>query len=368
MYSNCFAPIPTQYEGIKEIYVTEDPSILSTDRQTEIWTETDIAALPASQKIIHSIENATVYTFSSHAKNLDSILERDTSSIPQNIIVIGGGATINKSLYLAGEFPRKDISITLVPTTVLAMADVAIGSKGIIDALEKQTSENHIVPQKNYFRRYVNPDTVLLEPEFIESLPNIQKKHGLSECLKHGLMQDKDLYEICLNLLSERDLDSQTTYNAALRTMELKAAVLAVDPFEEDYGQVLSYGHLSAHSIEKAHHFSVPHGRSVLWGCLLDLHLAGNQTIYQELADCLREGGVLELTDVDFTNSQFSQLIEPAHNTDHKPFHFNSDGKFQIIKLDTVGQYALPQPLTRIPLEFPEIKASLEAVSTDLMT
>src|SRR5262249_39837272 len=140
------------------------------------------------------------------------------------------------------------------------------------------------VPLKNAIGVYENPTAVLIDQDFLKNLPNLEKKVGLSECLKHGLLQDTGLLEEVYRLLRSTDPPYDACMRAALQTMHLKRTVLSFDPWEEGVAQVLLFGHLHAHSLERASGFTVTHGQAVFYGLLVDLKLGGaSQNLYDEV-------------------------------------------------------------------------------------
>lgn len=164
---------------------------------------------------------------------------------------------------------RGRVPLISVPTTPTAVADVAVGSK---TAANVDTP----FPLKNALGTYHNPAAVLLDAGYVESMPASALCLGTAESLKHGLLQDCDLFESCLQELRATAPDARPVFAIAERTLELKRVVLSFDPWEEDLGRVLLYGHIAAHSLERSLGFRVAHAVAVLWGVLVDLNLDGS--------------------------------------------------------------------------------------------
>src|SRR5262249_3007772 len=151
--------------------------------------------------------------------------------------------------------------------TLLSIADVAIGSKtsinfGIGDSKDLPAPLN----EKHTIGAYHNPTAVLIDKRYLDTLPPEEYKFGLVECLKHGLLQDSNLFATAGELLQAGSPDQERAYSAAIRTAELKSDTLELDPWEVGYGKLLLYGHLHAHAIERVTNMEVPHGTAVLLG------------------------------------------------------------------------------------------------------
>lgn len=344
MYFKQFRALPL--DGAKTSMITISEKLPTIEGIVFAWTDKALLGNHITQNIIRQYCTHTGF-FSSSKKNRQSYIEYIgeapvAQEIPHAILIIGGGTTINKSLYLADSYKKQGSVIIIIPTNVLAIADVAIGSKGILDAYIEDVAGTAIVPQKNYFRKYVNPDFVYLNKDFLQSLSTEEIYNGLSECLKHGIMQDDELLrDVLIGYDSPKNIDK--IYNVSIRTMERKAEVLNFDPFEQKgYGQILSYGHLHAHSLEKATLFSIPHGRAVIWGVLLDIILASSNIDFTTFKPCFK---ALRRHDIRLEDSEFIRLLLEAYKTDHKPFNFDKSGGFRSIAVTKIGQYRAPVEL-----------------------
>lgn len=202
------------------------------------------------------------------------------------VLIVGGGTLLNFGGFIANVLYR-GLTTVLVPTTVMAIADVAIGSKTSLNLL---TLEG--MPFKHALGTYHNPAAIVLDNRFLQELPSEQRRLGLSECLKHGLLQDPGLFKQALALMVDQEPSWERCYDVACQTMELKAEVLSLDPWEASYGRLLLFGHLHAHSLERLSGLTVPHGRAVIFGLLVDLHLSGCDA-YAELRDASVRSRVL---------------------------------------------------------------------------
>jgi len=324
-----------------------------------------------------------VYTVASgeHAKSIDGFakLTQELRQIfeakrspPRTVVAVGGGTLINvanaamaqltgRINFLGEEIcqPIEYDHYLVLPSTVLAVADVALGSKGNINSHEK----------KHAFRSYFEPSAIMLDPKILESLSVVEIKRGLVECLKHAILQD-DSYGIgapqlrdVLSMLRRPDPPSDLAFALASLTMYAKAAVLGRDTFEKSWkgGLLLSYGHLHAHAWESSSGFQVSHGDAVLFGMLVDLKLNGDPELYKLILSVVP---FTPLKDAVFDHTPSRQGLASAYAQETKPFYLDANGAYKILKVTQKGDYqaARLDAQSAEPSKAVSIHAMLEAV------
>lgn len=256
------------------------------------------------------------------------------------VVAVGGGVLLNFISFIASILYR-GVSCVLVPTTVMAMADVAIGSKTSVNVSLATGARKHLLGT------YWNPVCVIYDDEFIEGLSRLQVFGGLSECLKHGILQDQSLVKEIVRLSTSDSSPKDWCRDIAAvcwKTMLLKSAILMDDPWEErGLGYLLLYGHLHAHSIERASNFSVSHGVALYVGLFVDAKLSKNE----EVCSIIR--GIFAVTGLskdENLSSLFASLADPvrfrtsmseAYRIDPKPHHHDGNGGYQFLDVPTVG-------------------------------
>jgi 3-dehydroquinate synthetase len=164
-----------------------------------------------------------------------------------------------------------------------------------------------------------------------------EKKIGLAESLKHGLLENVLLFENTDHLLRDPDPNPALCFDIAIRTMDLKSRLLAVDPFEKSRAQILLYGHLHAHSLERYFgNGTTPHGIALYAGILLDLLLTQSYELYNRVLETvLASQLVLPLKDiVDFAR------LRKCYERDTKNQNFDANGRFRAIKVSSMAEYA----------------------------
>lgn len=179
------------------------------------------------------------------------------------LIALGGGVVGDVTGFLASIFLR-GVPLVQVPTTLLAMVDAGIGGKTAINLPEG----------KNLLGTFHQPRLVVIDPEFLHTLPPKERLNGLAEVLKAGFIRDRELLEQMdrngLGIFSHSGELQEIIYRAA----GIKAAIVAADAREQDLRRLLNFGHTLGHGLEAASGFRLPHGRAVALGMLMALRLS----------------------------------------------------------------------------------------------
>ena len=86
--------------------------------------------------------------------------------------------------FVASTFKR-GIKFINIPTTLLSMVDASVGSKTGVD----------LDNLKNLIGLFSNPEMVLIDTSYLETLPERELKSGVAEVIKYGLTFDSKLLE-----------------------------------------------------------------------------------------------------------------------------------------------------------------------------
>ena len=176
------------------------------------------------------------------------------------LVALGGGVVGDLTGFVAALFMR-GIPVVQVPTTLLAMVDAAIGGKTAIN----------IPAGKNLVGAFHQPRLVLIDPEFLLSLPPRERRNGLAEVVKAGFIRDAGLLELLAGpgrgLFQDRQLRDRARLTEIIgRAAAIKARIVAADERESDIRRILNFGHTLGHAFEKASHFRLKHGEAVALG------------------------------------------------------------------------------------------------------
>lgn len=180
--------------------------------------------------------------------NTLSDLDGDRKSL---LINVGGGVVTDLGGFVACTFKR-GISYVNIPTSLLSMVDASVGGKTGVD----------LGTLKNQIGVISTPDIVLIDTQYLNTLPQDQMRSGLAEMLKHGLINGEEYWNKFINLsdLNIDDLD-QLIYESVL----IKKEVVDKDPFEGGLRKTLNFGHTLGHAIE-SYFLSNPNKKALLHG------------------------------------------------------------------------------------------------------
>ncbi|HET7146746.1 MAG TPA: bifunctional shikimate kinase/3-dehydroquinate synthase [Gaiellaceae bacterium] len=175
------------------------------------------------------------------------------------IAALGGGCTTDAAGFAAATYLR-GVPWVPVPTTLVGQVDAAIGGKTAID-----------LPQgKNLVGAFHWPARTVIDPALLETLPPRERREGLAEVVKTGLLADKPLWEL--------DDDELVRRCAAF-----KAGICLRDPHDRGERKLLNLGHTFAHALEAAAGYEgVTHGEAVALGLTAALRLSGRDTAHVE--------------------------------------------------------------------------------------
>lgn len=253
------------------------------------------------------------------------------------VLVIGGGSLINMATFLCAALSKtnKNLSYCIVPTTYLSMVDVAYGSLGLLN-------DNG---NKNKYRNSFDPTSIVIDRNFIRTLPLSEIKRGVSETLKHALLQDNGAHHMiyptvneCLNFLKGNDVPLDKLMHLIHKTLQAKASVItAMNKGNSTIENILSYGHLDAEPREAASRLQLAHGDSVLLGLAIELALAKNYAAYTELINTIPFTPLAhQLSNINFDQ----ELMKESYRSSCKKRFVVGGDVYRLIKLSHQGQFA----------------------------
>ena len=171
------------------------------------------------------------------------------------VIGLGGGMIGDISGFVAAIYHR-GIPHVQIPTTLLAMADSSIGGKTGVNTERG----------KNLAGAFHLPWEVRIDPRFLTTLPAEERRAGMAEVVKTGLLAGEDLWA----LPDEEMIRACAAF---------KSAVVLSDPYErEGRRAILNLGHTFAHALEAGSDYTLRHGDAVALGLLAALRLSGRST------------------------------------------------------------------------------------------
>lgn len=172
------------------------------------------------------------------------------------LIALGGGVVGDLTGFTAAIYMR-GIPYIQVPTTLMAQVDSAIGGKTGVDDRGA----------KNVLGAFHQPKAVMIDLEFLHTLPDKEMANGIAEIAKYGAIEDPGLLDLlekgeeALRLRNKVFLEEIVS-----RSCRIKKAIVEIDEMEKGVRRILNFGHTVGHALEAASGFSLPHGEAVAVG------------------------------------------------------------------------------------------------------
>lgn len=181
------------------------------------------------------------------------------------LVALGGGVVGDVCGYAAASYQR-GVKFVQIPTTLLAQVDSSVGGK---------TGINHAMG-KNMIGAFYQPQSVLIDIETLNTLPERELKAGVGEVIKYGLGLDLEFLEwLESNAEALLSRDAEALSHAVAQSCAIKARVVAADERESGQRALLNLGHTFGHAIETHTGYSSwLHGEAVGAGMVMAADLA----------------------------------------------------------------------------------------------
>lgn len=246
------------------------------------------------------------------------------------LINIGGGVITDIGGFVASTFKR-GIDFIHVPTTLLAMVDASLGGKNGVDL-------GHL---KNQIGVINVPKMVVVDTEYLSTLPKNEMRSGLAEMLKHGLIFDLKYWNQFKDLNESDFADFDTLI---YRSIEIKNEIVMQDSTENGIRKSLNFGHTLGHAIES--YFleneskkTLLHGEAIAVGMILESYISWQKKLlsdaeYLEIKNAVN--AVFET--IVFEEEDITPILDLLIH-DKK----NEYGKIQFALLDGIGHIKINQ-------------------------
>ena len=193
------------------------------------------------------------------------------------MVNLGGGMVTDLGGFAASTFKR-GIKYINIPTTLLSMVDASVGGKTGINF-------NGL---KNEIGVFNQPETVIIDTQFLKTLDHENICSGYGEMLKHGLINTSSNGQDCstgcvdyaaFSMLLNFDLDNvdyPLLGQMVGASVAIKEKIVLEDPFEHGIRKALNLGHTAGHAFESWALTRKPylHGYAVAWGLICELYLS----------------------------------------------------------------------------------------------
>lgn len=284
---------------------------------------------------------------------LENILSKLAySKIPPtdiSIIGIGGGAVCDLAGFVGSVFAR-GVPTSYVPTTLLAAVDASIGGKTALN----------VSNIKNLVGSVYHPKQVFIIEEFIKNSPHQLIRDGFAEIFKHGLIQDKSLFDSLTSIKPSQDIDGQFNLLDLIKlNQKIKLDVVNQSIKNPSLRNILNFGHTVAHGLEQYNPDEFTHGQAVFIGMcyesLLSAHLGFlEKVVAHQIIETLIPwiSGFEQLSAVDFHELYEMMMSDKKSKGSQPRFVALSD----IGKVQNSDDYCQPVPLDLFEIVDNEIK------------
>ncbi len=246
------------------------------------------------------------------------------------VINLGGGVVTDLGGFVASTFKR-GVDFIHVPTTLLSMVDASVGGKNGVD----------LGNLKNQIGVINVPTMVLIDTQYLETVPQNEMRSGLAEMLKHGLIYDKAYWEKFLDLkaIDYADLDE-----LIYRSVEIKNEIVKQDPTEKNIRKALNFGHTLGHAIESyflenENKTTLLHGEAIAVGMILESYISLHKgLISSEEYDQIKSTIKTIFDDIEFVENDIEPILELLIH-DKK----NEYGSIQFALIEGIGKIIINQ-------------------------
>lgn len=178
------------------------------------------------------------------------------------LITLGGGVITDLGGFVAGTYKR-GIDFVNIPTTLLSMVDASVGGKTGVD----------LGVLKNQIGLFLNPQLVIIDTHYLDTLPERELQSGLAEVIKYGLTFNIELID------ELKSLNNLKNSNLIKESIDIKNKVVLEDPKEKNIRKVLNFGHTIGHAIESyflksQNKESLTHGEAIAIGMVCESYLS----------------------------------------------------------------------------------------------
>ncbi|WP_029144234.1 3-dehydroquinate synthase [Microbacterium luticocti] len=246
-------------EGAAKLLLVHQPSMATAAEQLR-----EALAATGRQVLLAEIPDAEAGKRIEVASFCWQILGQADLTRSDAVIGFGGGAVTDLAGFVAATWLR-GVDVIQLPTTVLGMADAAVGGKTGIN-----TNEG-----KNLVGAFWTPRAVICDLDLLDSLSANERVAGFAEVVKAGFIRHPEILDLV-------EADPQAAVDpgsdAFRRCMELaigmKAQVVGQDLREAGLREMLNYGHTLGHAIEYAERYQWRHGAAISVGMMYAAELS----------------------------------------------------------------------------------------------
>ena len=181
------------------------------------------------------------------------------------VVVAHGGGVVTDMGGLAAALLLRGVRWVAVPTTLLAMVDASVGGKTGVD----------VGAAKNAIGAFHQPSAVIIDAAHVNTETERGFTSGLAEVVKSAAIGDAELFDSLesdpAGVLAR---EPSVVQRLVLRSVAVKAAIVARDEHESGERALLNFGHTVGHALESEGGYTrLTHGEAVALGMVASLRI-----------------------------------------------------------------------------------------------
>lgn len=244
------------------------------------------------------------------------------------LINLGGGVIGDMGGFAAGCYKR-GISFINIPTTLLAMVDASVGAKTGID----------FKGLKNQIGLFNEPEQVLIDTSFLQTLPQRELSSGFAEVLKHYLIADAEAFHAIAS--EAKNIEQFNWHDVVPRNIAIKQTIVDADPLENGIRKALNFGHTIGHAVEslmlQEGNDKLLHGEAIAVGIVTESYISASLNLLGEEELALITETILRYYKLPYIAEQhFADILKLIGNDKKNAAKQNC---FSLLK--GIGNYAI---------------------------
>ncbi|MDL2313091.1 3-dehydroquinate synthase [Bacteroidales bacterium OttesenSCG-928-B11] len=258
---------------------------------------------------------------------ISALLLREGFSKSDMLVNIGGGIVCDVGGFVAATYKR-GMPLINIPTTLLAMIDAAHGGKNGVNLNGIKNSIGTIYP----------PREVLIDTDFLHTLPHEELLNGFGEMIKYALIADHEMWSAIRKI---NELNNNTIAKTWIdRCIAIKNDWVSQDLHDQSIRRNLNFGHTIGHALESyffTQHKTIKHGHAVALGICFESYISY----------CKGFLTIGEVNDIKETISRFFTIPEIPESAFPTILHLlkqDKKNKGQIIYMTLLSQIGVAIP------------------------
>lgn len=248
--------------------------LLTNNTVGDIYKDKIFDLLPKDSTFLYQISDGEIFKNIDTAMDICSFLIEHNFSRNSLIVCLGGGVICDLGGFVASIFMR-GINFLQIPTSLLAQVDASIGGKVAV---------NHPLG-KNLIGAFKQPIAVIIDINFLKTLPDNEFKSGMGEVIKHALiLKNSNFFEFLEKQYSGiLNLEAHILIDMIFESCKIKKIFVEEDEFEKGNRAFLNLGHTYAHALETIFNYeNISHGKAVAKGIIFELSLSKHLNFIDE--------------------------------------------------------------------------------------